>query len=120
MKKTGGLLLISFCLLMIGLTPAQAQQGFLLDFTGASADCASWINSVGGGSLNATGSGLDAVLFTNSAGGASPECYDTVTDSLQIQLVGFTASSFSMLTPVGSGHTVTLFSGGSGGTIVYT
>lgn len=120
MKKTGGLLWISFCLLLIGLTPVQAQQGFFLDFTGALTDCASWINSVGGGSLHAIGSGLDTILFSNSAGGAAPECYDTVTDSLQIELIGFTTSSFSMLTPVGSGHNVSLYAGGLGGTLVYT
>jgi len=115
------ILLVCACLALLAasFTPAQAQQSYYLDFTGASTDCVSWINGVGGGALTAyLSGGSDAISASTLAGGTAPECSMLSLTAIYIQLNGFTATSFSM--QVSLMDYVALYSGGPGGTIVYS
>jgi hypothetical protein len=118
-KKVIVLVWVCLSLLAVSLTLAQAQVGFNLDFTGGAGDCVSWINGVGGGMLSATLSGgIDSILTTSNAGGASPECNFASFTTIYISLVGFTADSFVVRTT--GNLDITLYSGGAGGTVVYS
>jgi hypothetical protein len=87
---------------VFGFAPTHAQQSFNLDFTGGTADCASWVNGVSGGSLNASvQSGSANVVATGFAGGTAPECELGTATTFIIDLEGFTATYFSIVTGVG-------------------
>jgi hypothetical protein len=118
MKKIIILIFVCTSLIVMSLTPAQAQAGFNLDFTGGG-DCSSWIDANGGGYLNATLSGgSDTIITTNNAGGAAPECNFASITAIYIELVGITADSISLLSA--GNLEVTLYSGGPGGTVVHS
>lgn len=115
------ILLVSACLALLAasFTPAQAQQSYYLDFTGASTDCISWINGIGGGALNAfLSGGSDSVAASTLAGGTAPECSMSSMTAIYIQLNGFTATSFSM--QVANMDYVALYLGGPAGGLVYS